>query len=557
MWLVEPLEVAALPFDPVLALCPGRRPPRQRQRSRRQAAMAQGLAELATETEDKKRGTTHGGASEDDGEDATRPRGRAGLVRCSAPIATTRLPMTDAPDALPTSRPWSLVLVPVLAIAVYLALRASGWEHALAFTAALTLWCAGWWVREPVSPTVTALLPLALLPMAGVLTPQQVSQSYGNELILLLLGGFVLSMAVEKSGAHRRLALGMVRAVGGGSGRAVLWGFMIAAAALSMWISNAATTLLLLPVALAVLADYRDPRLAAPLVLGIAYAASIGGLGTPIGTPPNLVFMSVYEQTTGEAFGFLRWMAIGVPIVVLLIPLMALWLGRGLGGTPRALLPELPAWSPGERRVLAVFGLTAAAWVFREMPNGGWSAWLGVPGATDAGVALLGALAMLLVGDGRGGRVLDWRDAERLPWGVLVLFGGGIALSMAFQSSGLSDVIAARMGGLAALPLLLMLVLLVGTVVLLSEIVSNTATAVLLMPIMASVAVAIDVEPALLMFPAVMAASIGFMLPVATAPNAIAYGSGQVPAQRMLKEGAVMDVLGVVVVCAVCYAMFR
>ena len=482
---------------------------------------------------------------------------RTGPMRCSAPTEATPLPMTDAPDASTPSRPWSLALVPALAIATYLALRAAGSEHPLAFTAALTLWCAGWWVLEPVSPTVTALLPLALLPMAGVLTPQQVSQSYGNELILLLLGGFVLSMAVEKSGAHRRLALGMVRAVGGGSGRAVLWGFMIAAAALSMWISNAATTLLLLPVALAVLADYRDPRLAAPLVLGIAYAASIGGLGTPIGTPPNLVFMSVYEQTTGESFGFLRWMAIGVPIVVLLIPLMALWLGRGLGGTPRALLPELPTWSAGERRVLAVFALTAAAWVFREMPNGGWSAWLGVPGATDAGVALLGALAMLLVGDGRGGRVLEWRDAERLPWGVLVLFGGGIALSMAFQSSGLSDVIAARMGGLAALPLLLMLLLLVGTVVLLSEIVSNTATAVLLMPIMASVAIAIDVEPALLMFPAVMAASIGFMLPVATAPNAIAYGSGQVPAQRMLREGAVMDVLGVVVVCAVCYAVFR
>ncbi|MGL6289887.1 MAG: SLC13 family permease, partial [Silanimonas sp.] len=466
--------------------------------------------------------------------------------------------MTDLPhDAPSNSRPWSLALVPLLAIAAYLALRANGAEHALAFTAALTLWCAGWWVREPVAPAVTALLPLALLPMAGLLTPQQVAQAYGNELILLLLGGFVLSMAVENSGAHRRLALGMVRAVGGGSGRAVLWGFMIASAGLSMWISNTATTLLLLPVALAVLADYRDGRLAAPLILGIAYAASIGGLGTPVGTPPNLVFMSVYQETTGTSFGFLDWMMIGVPIVVLLIPLMALWLGRSLGGTPRATLPDLPAWSVGERRVLGVFAITAAAWVFRELPFGGWSAWLGVPGATDAGVALCGALAMLLVSDGRGARVLEWKDAERLPWGVLVLFGGGIALSMAFQSSGLSDLIAQQLRGLAALPLLPMLLLIVASVVLLSEIVSNTATAVLLMPIMASVAIAIEVDPALLMFPTVMAASIGFMLPVATAPNVIAYGSGRVPAQRMLREGAVMDALGVAVVCAVCYAAFR
>lgn len=473
------------------------------------------------------------------------------------PTPPTALPMSETAEAPTSRRPWSLVLVPLLALIAYGAMRGGGAAHPLAATAALTLWCAGWWVREPVAPAVTALLPLALLPVLGLLTPQRVAQAYGNELILLLLGGFILSMAVENSGAHRRLALGMVRAVGGGSGRAVLWGFMIAAASLSMWISNSATTLLLLPVALAVLADYRDARLAAPLILGIAYAASIGGLGTPVGTPPNLVFMSVYEETTGQAFGFGDWMRIGVPIVVLLVPLMALWLGRGLGGTPAAQLPVLPAWSPGERRVLAVFAVTAVAWVFRELPFGGWSAWWGLPGATDASVALCGALAMLLVGDGHGGRVLEWKDAERLPWGVLVLFGGGIALSMAFQASGLSDLIAQQLRGLAALPLLPMLVLIVGAVVLLSEIVSNTATAVLLMPIMASVAQAIGVDPALLMFPTVMAASIGFMLPVATAPNAIAYGSGQVPAQRMLKEGAVMDVLGVVVVCAVCYAMFR
>lgn len=476
----------------------------------------------------------------------------------------------DAPAALETQQPsivthahspslprrWPLWVIPALAFVTALALHSSGSSMPLAFTAGLTVWCAGWWILEPVSPAVTALLPLSLLPMAGVLTPQQVAQSYGNELILLLLGGFILSLAVEKSGAHRRLALGMVRAVGGGSGRAVLWGFMIAAAGLSMWISNAATTLLLLPVALAILADYRDERLGAPLILGIAYAASIGGLGTPIGTPPNLVFMSVYEETTGQSFGFLQWMAIGIPVVVLLLPMMALWLGRSLKNAPSAHLPSLPAWSKAERRVLTVFAITASAWVFREMPFGGWSTWLHLPNATDASVALCGALVMLLLGDGRGQRILEWHDAERLPWGVLLLFGGGIALSMAFQSSGLSDVIALQLRGLSTLPLLLMLIVLVGGVILLSEIASNTATAVLLMPIMAAAAQAVGADPALLMFPAVMAASIGFMLPVATAPNAIAYGSGKVPAQRMLREGAVMDVLGALVVCAVCYVAF-
>lgn len=450
----------------------------------------------------------------------------------------------------------ALWVAPGLAALLYLGLRAGGSTPELAFTAALTLWVAGWWVFEPVAPAVTALLPLTLLPAMGVLTPQQVAQAYGNELILLLLGGFVLSLAVERSGAHRRLALGMVRAVGGGSGRAVLWGFMIASAALSMWISNSATTLLLLPVALAVLEDYPDQRLAAPLLLGIAYAASIGGLGTPIGTPPNLVFMSVYQETTGQRFGFLDWMQVGVPVVLLLIPLMALWLGRHLGGAPRAALPALPAWSVAERRVLGVFALTAFAWVFREVPFGGWSGLLGLSNASDTSVALAGALAMLLLGDGKGGRLLEWKAAERLPWGVLVLFGGGIALSSAFQASGLSTVIAGQLHALASLPLLPMLVLVVTGVVLLSEIVSNTATAVLLMPIMASVAVAIGVDPALLMFPAVLAASMAFMLPVATAPNAIVYGSGRVPAQRMFREGAMMNVLGVLVACAVCYAMF-
>lgn len=451
----------------------------------------------------------------------------------------------------------ALAAGPLLALALYALLVSGGSTHALAVTVGLTAWCATWWVLEPVKGPVTALLPLAVLPLAGVLDARQVAQSYGHELILLLGGGFMLSRALERSGAHRRLALGMVRAFGGGSGRSLLYGFIAATGAVSMWISNTATTLLMLPVALAILETYRDRRLHAPLILGIAYAASVGGLGTPIGSPPNLVFMQVYAETTGQRYGFLDWMMIGVPVVLVFLPLMAWWLGRGLAGAPSAVLPESGRWTPGEKRVLWVFALTAAAWVFRSEPFGGWSALLGLPGANDASVALLAVVALCVIPDGRGSQLLDWEAAERIPWGALVLFGGGIALATAFQTSGLSTAVAEQLSGLSALPLPLLLLGIVGGVVLLSEIASNTATAVLLMPILAATAIAVDVDPALFMFPAVLAASVGFMLPVATAPNAIAYGSGAVTSRDMLREGAVLDVVGVAVLCGVCWLAFN
>lgn len=451
----------------------------------------------------------------------------------------------------------ALLAGPLLALGLYLLLTARGAEHALAVTVGLTAWCAAWWILEPVKGPVTALLPLAVLPLMGVLDAKQVAQSYGHELILLLGGGFMLSRALERSGAHRRLALGMVRAFGGGSGRSLLYGFIAATGVVSMWISNTATTLLMLPVALAILESYPDKRLHAPLILCIAYAASVGGLGTPIGSPPNLVFMQVYAETTGTRYGFIDWMMIGIPVVLLFLPLMGWWLGRGLAGAPAAVLPESGPWTPGEKRVLWVFALTALAWVLRSEPFGGWSAWLDLPGANDASVALLAVVALCVIPDGRGSQLLDWETAERVPWGALVLFGGGIALASAFQTSGLSTAVAQSLSGLNALPLPLLLLGIVGGVVLLSEIASNTATAVLLMPILAATALAVGVDPALFMFPAVLAASVGFMLPVATAPNAIAYGSGQVTAHDMLREGAVLDLVGVLVLCGVCYVAFN
>ncbi|HBK56869.1 MAG TPA: sodium:dicarboxylate symporter [Xanthomonadales bacterium] len=452
---------------------------------------------------------------------------------------------------------WRRLSGPLAAFAIAVWAHHDGLAPAIGITLAITTWCALWWLLEAVPHAITALLPLALFPVLGVLEPEQVANAYGNPLILLLAGGFMLAAALERNGAHRRMALAMVRLVGGGSGRRLIWGFALATGLTSMWISNTATTLMMLPVAMAVLERYPDPRLAAPLILAIAYSASIGGLGTPIGSPPNLVFMQVYEQSTGAALGFIDWMSFGIPTVALFLPAAALWLARGLSATPAATLPDLGPWHSGERRVLTVFALVALAWMTRSEPFGGWSAWLDLPGTNDASIALLGVVAMALVPDGRGGRLLDWQTAERIPWGALILFGGGIAIATAFQTSGLSELAAAHMQGLFDLPLLVRIALIAAAVSLMSEIASNTATAVLLMPILAAAGTALGIDPALLMVPAVLSASCSFMLPVATAPNAIAFASGRVGAIDMLRHGAVLNLIGVVVVTLIAFWFLR
>jgi sodium-dependent dicarboxylate transporter 2/3/5 len=443
---------------------------------------------------------------------------------------------------------------PLAALLAYFWAQQAGLAPAAAITLGITLWCALWWITEPVAIPVTALLPLALLPLTGVLTPVQVAQAYGNELILLLAGGFMLSTAMARSGAHRRLALYMVRLCGGHSARGLLLGFVLAAGLLSMWISNTATTLMLLPIPLAVLDGHpKRALLAAPLILGVAYGANIGGLGTPIGTPPNLIFMQVYEQTTGTRIGFIEWMRWGVPILAVFLPLTAFWLGRRLGGLGSAELPHPGPWRSAEKRVLAIFALVALAWVTRSEPFGGWSTWLGLPGANDAAVALLGVVLLCAVSDREGRRLLDWDTCSRIPWGALVLFGGGIAIASAFTVSGLSDVVAAHLTGLDGLPTLLVIMLVCAGMIFLTELTSNTASAALVMPILAAAALAAGVDPALFMLPAALAATCAFMLPVGTAPNAIAYGSGEVPARRMLREGLALNLMGIAVLSAASY----
>lgn len=447
-------------------------------------------------------------------------------------------------------RTWLTIAGPLLALALYLALTGASWANGPAITAAVTLWCAMWWIFEPIPIPFTSLLPLALFPLLGILTPAQVGQAYGSPLILLLLGGFILSTAMADSGAHRRIALYMVHLFGGGSARGLVLGFMAAAAVLSMWISNTATTLMLLPVALAVL-DRADAKLAIPLLLGIAYAASIGGIGTPIGTPPNLVFMQVYGNEFGETPSFPEWMVWGLPVVIIFVPLVGLWLTRGIKLDRPIELPEVGKWGSYERRVLIMFSITAFCWMTRQEPFGGWSNLLGLPQANDASVALLAVVAMAMIPDGHGNRLLRWESAVKIPWGVLILFGGGIAIASAFVETGLADIIAGNLYALADLPTWLLVLCVCLVVTFLTEVTSNTATSSLLMPLLAATAVATDIPPMLLMVPAAMSASCAFMLPVATAPNAIMYGSGKFTIRDMARNGFILNLLGAVVITLV------
>tara|TARA_R110001599_G_scaffold351822_1_gene584733 strand:+ start:64701 stop:66119 length:1419 start_codon:yes stop_codon:yes gene_type:complete len=459
-------------------------------------------------------------------------------------------------DTMPAVRELALWLGPVAALLTAAMLHAGGYGTNMAVVGFVAMLCVLWWVFEPIPIPVTSLLPLAVLPLLGVLTPAEVGQAYGSPLILLLLGGFLLSKAMEHSGAHRRIALAMVRLFGASSGRRLVLGFMAASAVLSMWISNTATTLMLLPVALAVLdATKHKAELAVPLLLGIAYAASVGGLGTPIGTPPNLIFMQVYEQTTGEVISFTQWMGWALPVVILMIPSMAFILTRNLKGGIVVQLPEVGSWRTEERRVMLVFGLTALAWITRGEPFGGWSAWLGLPQANDASVALLAVVIMFLVPDGKGERLLTWERAVTIPWGVLLLFSGGICLAKGFVSSGLSELMGQWLSDMTAIPTFALIVIVCLSVSLMTETTSNTASTTLLMPVLAAAALAAGIAPELIMVPAAMSASCAFMLPVATAPNSVVYGSGLVSTARMAREGVFLNLLAVAVISSVCYVL--
>ena len=435
-------------------------------------------------------------------------------------------------------------------------LMAIGQTQAVSLTAAITLFTAVLWVSEALPIPVTSLIPFFAFPMAGVISHREAASALGSHVILLLMGAFMLSKALEKSNVHSRLAVYMLRLTGADSAKRLVLAFMLTAAVLSMWISNTATTLMLLPIALAVLMHLDCPRVTTALLLGIAYAASLGGVGTPIGTPPNIIFMSVYSETQGKEINFLEWMKTGVPIVIIAIPLMALWLTRGLGKLGECRLPQVGNWQAAEKRVLSVFLFVALAWVFRPY----WTQWLDMTSVGDSSIALAGVVLMFLVPSGKRNedgqvdkddRLLDWKTASSIPWGMLLLFAGGICIAKAFMASGLSEQMGQWLTGLSSLPVPLLILSICLFVTFLTEITSNTATATLLMPILATAGVAAGIDPALLMMPAAISASCAFMLPVATAPNAIVYGTDRFSIKTMAREGFVLNIMVALVITLV------
>lgn len=449
---------------------------------------------------------------------------------------------------------------PLLAISLAVFLFSLDVKTEINIVASITLLCALWWIFEPIPIPVTSMIPLAAFTMSGILTSNQVAGAYGHPLILLLLGGFILSQSMAYSGAHRRIALMMVNLFGSASPKHLIMGFMTASAILSMWISNTATTLMLLPVALATVESANDKRLTSALLLGVAYSASIGGIGTPIGTPPNVLFMSTYNEATGNSLGFLDWMKWGVPLVIVFIPLAMLWITRNLPKNIQVNVPATGKWTTIEKRVLWVFAVTALLWITRQQPFGGWSELTGLTKSNDASVALLACIALFIIPDGKivdgkQGKLLNWETANKIPWGVLLLFAGGICIAKAFGSSGLSQVIGDYLANVVALPAILVIALIAVTVTFMTEMTSNTATTALLMPILAAAAIAADIDPALLMVPAAMSASCAFMLPVATAPNAIVYGSEKVTIQEMVRNGFALNMIGVGLITLVCYLL--
>ncbi|GAA4803081.1 DASS family sodium-coupled anion symporter [Tomitella cavernea] len=474
----------------------------------------------------------------------------------------------------------------VLAVVVFFALP-SGVGHSARVTAATALLMAVWWMTEAIPIPATALLPVLIFPVARMTDADgepigfdTVGASYGNNIIFLFMGGFLLALGMQRWNLHRRIAMHIVRVMGSRSHR-MIGGFMIATAFISMWVSNTATAVMMLPLGMSVLGlvsremsvrggaegvddgaagrdgvvdDVVRSKFGTALMLGIAYAASLGSLATIIGTPPNTLLAGYMSDNFGIHIGFGQWMMVGLPLAVVFLFICWLLLTRVLfrpemdeipGGRELVAteLRKLGPMSTGEKRVLVIFIAAALSWVFVPVI---WDD----PPISDAGIAMAAGVALFLLpaGTGRGVKLLDWDTALELPWGVLLLFGGGLALSGQFTSSGLSLWIGEQVEGLGVLPVVLIVVIVAGLILVLTELTSNTATAATFLPVVAGVALGIGLDPMLLTIPTALAASCAFMLPVATPPNAVAYGSGYVTIGSMVRGGFWLNLVGIVLV---------
>ncbi|MCY4615672.1 MAG: SLC13 family permease [Chloroflexi bacterium] len=470
-----------------------------------------------------------------------------------------------------------------LGLAAFLTLTVSPIDpenSAASHLAAVALLMAVWWVTDAIPLFATALLPLVLYPLLGIMAGRDTAPIYFNSTIVLFLGGFMIALTMQQWGLHRRIALRIMHAVGGGPARIVL-GFMVAAAFLSMWMSNTATATMMVPIGLAMAVQAEDNadreagrHFSAGLMLGIAYGCTVGGLTTLVGTPPNLSFVRIFEILFPEAppIAFGQWLVMALPLGMIM--LVAAWLlitrvfhrvPAELGVDQRVVATErarLGTMSFEERAVLAVFVATALLWIFRvDLEVGfltlpGWSRLLPDPGLIDDGtvaITLAGILFFIPTRNRKEGatRVMGPDIIPRLPWNIVLLFGGGFALAAGFQETGLAQLIGDRFEVLASLHVFLMMLLVCAALTFLTELTSNTATTEMILPILASVAVVTGVHPLALMVPATLAASCAFMMPVATPPNAIVFGSNRITVGEMARTGILLNLIGVVVIATV------
>jgi len=432
---------------------------------------------------------------------------------------------------------------------------------------ACTVWIAVWWIFEVTNISVTALLPIVIFPLSGALDLKATTAAYGHKYIFLYMGGFILAIAIEKWNLHKRIALTIISILGAGISRIIL-GFMVATAFMSMWISNTATSVMMLPIGMAIIHSLKDhpdteedenAMFGKVLMLAIAYSASIGGIATLIGTPPNLVLAGVVQEIYGVEISFAQWFKFGLPISMVLLTICWLYLTKVAfkfkieefpGGRQeiKRLLKNLGTLSYEEKVVLAIFALTATLWISRSYLQHF------MPALDDTIIAIFaGFLLFLLPSSKEQAPILTWSEAAKMPWGISILFGGGMALASAFQASGLADWIGAQFNLLQGLPIFLLIILLIAAVNFLTEITSNLATTAMLLPILAPMALSLDIHPYTLLVSATVAASCAFMLPVATPPNAVVFGSGYLKISDMVKAGIWMNVLSIILLSCFVY----
>lgn len=465
-----------------------------------------------------------------------------------------------------------LILGPLLFAAIMLVPTPEGLSPGGQAVAATTAWVAVWWIGEAIPIPATSLLPIVLFPVTGALDVDATTAPYANDLIFLFMGGFFIAMAMQRWDLHRRIALRTIRVVGTGPERIIL-GFMIATAFLSMWVSNTATTMMMTPIGLAVIIQTGDIidrsrgdiptaqgefKFGTGLMLCIGYSASVGGVGTIIGTPPNLVLVGAINESFNQTITFAQWMLYGVPIAALGVGIIWVYVTRFIIPPEMDRLPggmdvideeidALGSMTREEKLVLVVFTGTAAAWISRSFvlqPI--------IPGIADSMIAIAGALVLFLIPareeDGSFTFLLDWETAVNIPWGIILLFGGGLSIAAGFQETGLAEWIGGQLGGLEGVSIVLVMSVIVLLTIFMTEVTSNTATTAMLMPIMASLAVGLSVHPYGIMIAAATAASFAFMLPVATPPNAVVFGTGYISMPQMAKTGFGLNIIGILLV---------